>query len=465
MLLSQDASSPAAAGFFDHISPWTLVFIVFFFLAVNGFFVAMEFALVAVRKTQVDEMVREKRRGSLAVQRGKARVDDFVGAGQLGITVASLILGAAGEAMFRLPLSELGLSSPVALTLLSLAMMTVLHVVVGEQVPKMVAIHSPIRVAIWTVPMGALLLRFFRPVIWVLTRMTSGILRIFGIRQQSGGHDGEGTVYSEEEIQVLLSMRETAGLAEQGESEMISRIFSFFDMTATQVMVPRTEMICLENTATLKDLVTLAAEAHHERYPIYGKDLDDIKGIVILKDLIEAMSRETRLSAPVSSLMREALALPGSLSVSNLMKNMQRHRTRVAILLDEFGGTAGMVTYGDLLERIVGEEIEESANSGKEPTPDDIEKVADRCFRVSGLVLIEDFEDYFEVKIEDEHNDTIGGAVFSQIGRRPQAGDEVEIAGLRIRVESLDGLRIDRLLVDCPEGSAAGDQEEVDAEA
>ena len=460
MLLSQNSSSPVAASFFEHISPWTLVFIVVCFLAINGFFVAMEFALVAVRKTKVDEMVREGQRGSLAVQRGKARVDEFVGAGQLGITVASLILGAAGEAMFRLPLSEMGLSSPVALTLLSLALMTVLHVVVGEQVPKMVAIQNPVRVAILTVPMGALLLRLFRPVIWVLTRMTSAILRSFGIRQHSGGHYGEGLLYSEEEIQVLLSLRETAGLAEQGESEMISRIFSFFDMTATQVMVPRTEMVCLENTATLKDLITLAAEAHHERYPIYGKDLDDIKGIVILKDLIEVMSRETRLSAPVSSLLREALALPGSLSVSSLMKQMRRHRTRVAILLDEFGGTAGMVTYGDLLERIVGEEIEESASSSSEPTPDDIEKVADRCFRVSGLVLIEDFEDYFEVKIDDEHNDTIGGAVFSLIGRRPKAGDEVELSGLKIRVESLDGLRIDRLLIDCSDGPSVGFEQE-----
>ena len=460
MFLLADTAPEVALGFFERINPMTLGLIVAFFLAVNGFFVAMEFALVAARKTKIDEMAREGRRGALSVQRGKKHVDDFVGAGQLGITVASLILGAAGEALFRLPLHEMGLSSPVALTVLSLAMMTVLHVVVGEQVPKMVAIYDPPRVATWTVPMGEAFLKVFRPAIWLLGKLTDAILKLFGFKAPSGGHSQDGSVYSEEEIQALLGLRESAGLAEQGESEMIARVFSFFDMTATQVMVPRTEMCCIESTATVKELVALAAQVHHERYPIYGKDLDDIKGVVILKDLIEAMNKEPHFSAPVSSLIREALCLPGSLSVSNLMKQMQRHRTRVAILLDEFGGTAGMVTYGDLLERIVGEEVEEKANSVSEPEPDDIEKISEREYRVSGLVLIEDFEGYFGVEIVDEHNDTVGGAVFSQLGRRPQAGDEVELAALGFRVESLDGLRIDRLIVTRPEPAGMAQAEE-----
>lgn len=207
-------------------------------------------------------------------------------------------------------------------------------------------------------------------------------------------------------------------------------------------------MCCIENTATLADMVELAAEQHHERYPVYGKDLDDIRGVVLLKDVMAAMHKNPKLTRPVSTLMREVLCLPGSLSISNLMSQMQKNRTRIAILLDEFGGTAGMVTYGDILERIVGEEVGESGGGSQEQ--DDIEKLAENDFRVSGLVLIEDFEDYFSIEIEDEHNDTIGGTVFSQIGRKPKVGDQISLSGMNIKVESLDGLRIDRLRVDKP---------------
>ena len=417
--------------------------VVVFFLAINGFFVSLEFALVALRETKVDEMVREGVRGARHVQKGKQNVDDYVAASQLGITIASLVLGAAGEALFRKPLTAMGLSSPMALTLLSLALMTMLHVVVGEQVPKMLAIQFPARVALAAAPATSAFLKICSPGIWFLSKVTKLILRLMGIRPLGAHGHHAGQIYSEEEIQALLGLREAAGLTEQAESQMVSRVFNFFDMVATQVMVPRTEMVCVPAASTLRELATLAAEERHERYPVYGDNLDDIKGVVLLKDVISAINQQRGLDAPVTTVMREVFAVPGSLSVSALMRQMKKHRTRLALVLDEFGGTAGMVTYGDLLERIVGD-VEETETPSEE---EDFVALGDGVFSVSGLVLITDIEDHFHVTIEDEHNDTIGGTVFSHLGRKPQIGDVVEIFELRLEVESMDGLRIDRLKV------------------
>jgi CBS domain containing-hemolysin-like protein len=432
-------------GGFENVSPAALTALVIFFLLINGWFVALEFALVAMRQTRIDEMVKEGVRGAAAAQRGKRHVDDWVAACQLGITIASLVLGAAGETLFSHGLRQFGLTNVVALTLLSLALMTMLHVVVGEQVPKMLAIQFPAQVALWTAWITEYFLKVCRPAIWFLSKVTHLLLRLFGVRQHGeGGHGHHAQIYSEEEIQALLGLREAAGLAEHAESAMISRVFGFFDMVATQVMVPRTEMTCVEATRTLRELASLAAEEGHERYPVYGENLDDIRGVVLLRDVIGAINQQRGLDAPVTTVMREVLPVPGSLSVSNLMRQMQKHRTRIAVVLDEFGGTAGMVTYGDLLERIVGE-VEETTRPNED---EDMVPLGEGRFSVSGLVLIADVEEHFEVEIEDEHNDTIGGTVFSHLGRKPQVGDVVEAFGLRLEVESMDGLRIDRLRVE-----------------
>ena len=433
--------SLAETSVFDQFSTGSLFGVVVFFLAVNGFFVSLEFALVALRDTKVEEMVRENVRGAKHVQHGKQNVEDYVAASQLGITIASLVLGAAGEALFRKPLSAMGMANPIGLTLLSLALMTVLHVVVGEQVPKMLAIQFPNRVALAAAPLTRAFLGFFKYPILFLSTMTHLILRLLGIRGGAHGHHSQ--IHSEEEIQALLGLREAAGLSEQGESLMVSRVFSFFDMVATQVMVPRTEMVSIPATSTLRDLASLAGEERHERYPVYGENLDDIKGLVLLKDVISAINQQRGLDAPVTTVMREVFAVPGSLSVSRLMRQMKKHRTRLALVLDEFGGTVGLITYGDILERIVGE-VEESDTSVEE---EDIVPLGDNIYSLSGLILIADVEEHFNVDIDDEHNDTIGGTVFSHLGRKPQVGDVVEAFGLRLEVESMDGLRIDRLKV------------------
>lgn len=454
LLLAQEGAEPE--GLMGKLSLPALLSVVAAFLLLNGIFVALEYAIVGLRRTKVDELVRERRRGAGAVKFAKDNLDNCVATTQLGITICSLIIGAAEPAFETFifpPLSKLGLggmSHPIAFAI-AMGTVTMLHVVLGEQFPKMLAIHNPARVALTAAPGIIWFQKLCKPIVWLLARLTRLVLKAVGMSPQGGGHHGQ--IYSEEEIEALLGLREAAGLADKGESEMISKVFSFFDMVATQVMVPRVEMVCLPTSATLKDVVRTAAEDRHERYPVYSDNLDHIQGVVLLKDLIGLLNEqgESALEQPITSIMREVLNVPGSLQVNHLMTQMKKARTRLAVVLDEFGGTAGMVTYGDLLERIAGD-IEEIQTH--ETSEDDIQQLGENRLRVSGLVLIEDVEEALDVDIEDEHNDTIGGTVFSILGRKPQVGDEVRLQGLTFRVESMDGLRIDRLIVERTAASA-----------
>ena len=431
------------------------ILIVLVLLAINGYFVALEFALVAVRKTRVDEMVRQKVRGALSVQRGKNKVDDFVAAAQLGITVASLALGMVAEGtVIRILHEWFGLHS---LSLfgytfqiehgsglglgLSLTLVTIFHVVVGEQVPKMLAIDRPNKVSLITAPPAEIFLKICKPAILALNWMTRIVLKPLGVKD-AGGHGHQ--VYSEEEIESLLATRQKAGLAEPEENEMISQVFDLFDMVATQIMIPRTEMTCVPATATIREIMEIAGAEQHDRYPVYGQNTDEIVGILLMKDLVSYLGQNPdALDSGITSLWREPLFVPGTLPCSQLLAQLRDRRTRLAIVLDEYGGTAGMLTLGDVLTRIVGDldeeiEIEE---------PQKIVAIGENLYSVSGLILTEDVEKHFHVDVDDSLNDTIGGAVFSLIGRAPVVGDEIELAGLTFRVDSLDGMRIDRLLV------------------
>jgi CBS domain containing-hemolysin-like protein len=415
-------------------------------LAINGYFVALEFALVAVRKTRVDEMVRQKVRGSLSVQRGKNHVDDFVAAAQLGITVASLALGMVAEDTVLRILDEwfgwkLGHESGMGLVI-SLTVVTIFHVVVGEQVPKMLAIDKPLKVSLLTAPPAEIFLRICRPAIWVLSKMTNLILRPLGVKSSGGGHGGQ--IYSEEEIESLLATRQKAGLADPAENEMISQVFDLFDMVATQIMIPRTEMICVPATAIVRDIMEIAAAEGHDRYPVYGQNTDEIVGILLMKDMVSFLAQNPDGSdSGITSLWREPLFVPGTLPCSQLLAQLKDRRTRLAIVLDEYGGTAGMLTLGDVLHRIVGEVDEEA----EVEAPAKIVALGENLYSVSGLILTEDVEKFFNLDVDDEMNDTIGGVVFSQLGRAPAVGDDIEVSGITFRVDALDGMRIDRLLV------------------
>jgi CBS domain containing-hemolysin-like protein len=442
LLLAESATAAAKPG----LSISLALGIVTLLLVINGFFVALEFALVALRKTKVDEMVRQKARGALSVQRGKEHVDDFVAAAQLGITIASLALGMVAEdtvlkiiaKVFGIHLShESGVGFAISITIV-----TIFHVVIGEQVPKMVAIDKPEKIALLTAPLAEIFLTVCKPGIMMLSWLTSLLLKPLGVQKRDGHHTGE--IYSEEEIQSLLLSRQQAGEAEPQEIEMISHVFHLFEMVATEIMIPRTEMVCIPATANIRQVMEIASSEGHDRYPVYGQNTDEIVGILFMKDLVSFLgSNPDGTNSGITSLWREALFVPGSLPCAQLLTQMREKRTRLAIVLDEYGGTAGMLTLGDVLARIVGDLDEAS----EEEEPENIVAVGENLYSISGLVLTRDVEKFFEVVIDDELNDTIGGVVFSHLGRAPEVGDDVALEGLTFRVDALDGMRIDRLLV------------------
>ncbi len=444
LLLFADSATQSAAPSLSIPLSLALIALLLF---VNGYFVALEFALVALRKTKVDEMAKQGLRGSQSVKKGKDHIDDFVAAAQLGITIASLALGAVAEKTVVAIINSvlhLHLDTHGGLGLIiSLSVVTVFHVVVGEQVPKMVAIDRPERVALLTAPFAEIFLMVCKPAIRLLSWLTSVLLKPFGVNDKGGGHH-TGEIYSEEEIQALLLSRQHAGEAEPQETQMITQVFHLFEMVATEIMIPRTEMICLPSTATVREVMELASQEGHDRYPVYGQNIDEIVGILLMKDLVSYLGgNPDGIESGITSLWREALFVPGSLPCAQLLTQMREKRTRLAIVLDEYGGTAGMLTLGDVLARIVGDLDEEA----EEEEPENIVAVGENLYSISGLVLARDVEKFFDVTIDDELNDTIGGVVFSHLGRAPEVGDDVTIEGLTFRVDALDGMRIDRLLV------------------
>jgi magnesium and cobalt exporter, CNNM family len=315
-------------------------------------------------------------------------------------------------------------------------LITLLHIVLGEQVPKMIALQKSEATILATAGPVSWISVPFRPLIALLYWLTAVVLKLLGLRWE-GEHS---LVYSEDELKMLVTASHEKGILEESEQEMIVRALGFADIEAEEVMVPRTEIVAIPADATLQEAVHIVSTTGHARYPVYNENLDDIIGVFHTKDLYKLMQRNALKQFNLRRMVRAPLMVPGSLPADDLLALMKRQRTHVAIVVDEYGGTAGMVTLEDILERIVGE-IHDEFETGVE----DIQQMANGEARISGLLTIDEVNERFGLKIDDPIYNTIGGYVFGQLGRRPEIGDEIQSNSHTLRVESLDGLRIDRL--------------------
>ncbi len=426
---------------------WRLL-VVLLLVFLNAFFVAAEFALVSVRRTRIEQLAAEGNMLARIVRRALDDPNRFISAAQLGITMASLGLGWVGEpTLARLigPALESVLPERIAFVsahaiavFIAFTLITLFHLVLGEQVPKMLALQRPEPVILATAQVTELVSVIFRPFIWVVYWATELVLRPLGLRYEGEKH----LVYTVEELEMLVTASAEGGQLDESEQEMIHRVFNFADLTAHQVMVPRTEIVGVPADITLPELTSLVAREGRSRFPVYRDSLDDIVGIVYVKDIIKAIRRNSGEAFDVHTITREALIVPESLAIDELLADMKARRMHMAIVIDEFGGTAGLITLEDILEVIVGEVQDEF-----ERPETDIDVAPDGTARVNGLVLISEFNRRLDTSIDDPNFDTIGGFVFGRIGRKPELGDEVVSDGLRFRVEALDGLRIARLTV------------------
>ena len=412
----------------------------------NGFFVAAEFALVSVRRTRVEEMLQQGKTGARAVKRALEDPDRFIAATQLGITIASLGLGWLGEPALGgliepivslLPKEWVGLASHSISAAIAFAAITFLHVVVGELMPKSIALQRPEATALVVAQPTLITEIIFKPAIWALNGTGNFLLRLMGMRAASG-HE---MVHSVEELKMLVVASEESGVLEDSERDMLHAVFDFGEVTAHEVMVPRTEMIAVDADASLEELIHLAIKHSHSKFPVYEGDLDHILGVAHVKDLVRVQHGE-RLAATVRGLIRETLFVPDTLRLDNLLQEFRAKRQHLAIVLDEYGGTAGLVTLDDLMSRIVGQVRDPFDKSAPE-----IQRLPDGSALVDGLTPIETVNEALGLNLREEFYDTIAGFVLGKLGRLAKVGDVVDADadGVRLKVEALDGLRIARL--------------------
>jgi CBS domain containing-hemolysin-like protein len=422
------------------------LFVVMALVFANGFFVAAEFSLVTVRKTRIDQLISEGHRMARTVRRALNDPDSYIAATQLGITMASIGLGFVGEPALAglimptfafLPgnLSEVtahGIAVAVAF-----AIITALHIVLGELAPKTVALANPETTALWVAKPTELFMRTFWPFIVLLNGMGRFVVTSLGFKPPSG----HSMVHSEEELKMLVTASQEAGVLEEQEEQMLHRVFGFGDLTAGQVMVPRTEMVALPIDSSSAEVVERVSQVPHTHLPVYRNDLDDIAGIVQIKDLFKALTTPGE-AFTLADYVREALTVPETMAADDLLAEMRKVRTHHAIVIDEYGGTAGLVTFAGLMERIVGE-----VGAGSDAKFERMATLADGSCLLDGLTLVGDVNERFGLHIDERIYTTIGGYVLGRLGRRPRIGDRVEVEGVTMRVEALAGLRVARVFL------------------
>ena len=412
----------------------------------NGFFVAAEYALVSVRPTRVEELLQQGRPGAGSVKRALDRLDRFIAATQLGVTVASLCLGWLGEpalagllqpALGLLPAAWASLASHTLSAAIAFIVITFLEVVVGELMPKAIALQRTERIALFVARPVLLVGTLLRPVIWLLNGAGNFVLGLMGL----GPASGHETAHSEEELRLLVRASGESGELPVAQTDMLDAVFNFGDLTAREAMVPRTEMIAIAADASLDDFIQSAIKHSFSKFPVFEGDLDHILGIAHVKDLVRVQHDERR-AATVRGLIREALFVPDTIRLDVLLQQFRVRRTHLAIVLDEYGGTAGLVTLDDLMERIVGEVADPFDKSAP-----DIQRLPTGAYLVNGLTSIDDVNDRLGLELHDDFYDTIAGLVLGRLGRMARVGDTVEAGGVHLTVEALDGLRIARLSV------------------
>ena len=408
---------------------------------VNAFFVAAEFAMVKVRRTRIETLAEEgnwQARGVLAIHR---HMDRFLSASQLGVTLSSLGLGWVGEPafahLFGGTFAALGLESPPHWLGAAVAFLciTTLHIIVGELAPKTYAIRATERVAlIVALPMQAFQL-VFRPALWALARASNAILRLLGVRAET-----TELAHSEEELRMLLVESHRVGVLSGQKRELLENVIDYTERTAKHVMIPRADIAYLSLTRTLDENLAVVTQSAHTRFPLAATDIDHVVGMVHVKDLFNRR-QQLRSSEDLATVKREILFVPETRTLDALQRDFQQRRTHMAIVVDEYGGTSGLVTLENVIEEIVGE-IQDEFDREPPTIQDTPEGLV-----FDGLTLIDDAAERLGIDLPEPPDvSTLGGLVASQIGRIPRVGDRVTIASHAFAVVEMRGRRVTKVL-------------------
>jgi magnesium and cobalt exporter, CNNM family len=419
-----------------------LVFLTF----LEGFFVAAEIALVSVRRSRIDQLVEE---GSGAARRVRRLIDDpgrFLAVAQLGLTfigffasafaAVSLVEGLRGL-MVGLGVNE-GAAESVALIIVTV-ILALFTIVFAELIPKSIALASPERFALVLSRPIELLARLLGPIVTVLNGITRWVARSIGVDMNA-----EAAI-SADELRLIVERGGEQGILEAEEEQMINAVIELGERRVHEVMVPRVAIASLPSDATLEQAIDLVIDVGHSRIPIYHDSIDEIVGILYAKDLLPYLKPDAGPRPALRKLLRPPVLVPESMTVDDLLHEFQRRKVHLAIVLDEYGGTAGLVTIEDLLEEIVGEIQDEY--DVEEPI---VVRLSDHEARVDGRADVDELLELFDLdlKLEDaEEYDTVGGLMYHRVGGVPSPGDTVEVDGLRLTVETTDGRRVGKVLV------------------
>jgi CBS domain containing-hemolysin-like protein len=417
--------------------------VVLFLVALNAFFVAAEFSLVAVRRSRIDEMADNGDTGARNVHRALEHLDRYIAGTQLGITIASLALGWVGEpaiaviidgvlGIFGIPPAPEGVHSGVALAF-SFFLLTFLHIVLGELAPKSVALLNPEGVSKLVATPLRLFSQVMAPLIWIFNGAANGMLRLFGIAPSSEVHS-----HSPDELRLLVMQARAHGTLDESDSAMLAGVFDFHEKKARDVMRPRTDVVALSAAATEDEVWKIIREERYSRYPVYRESLDDVIGVFLAKDL---WLHESAQPFSLAEFTREPLYVPDSRPAEKVLDDLRRTRAHMAVVLDEYGGTAGIITMEDLIEEVIGDISDEYDLASRTAIE------ANGMLELDGTMSLIDVRSDHRVQIPEGDWTTLGGYAFAQLGRLPKMGDRVPVPGGELEVIAMDGRRIAALRV------------------
>lgn len=416
-------------------------------ILINAFFAMSEIAIISLNDNKMRKMAEEGHKGAAKVLRLTADSSRFLSTIQIGVTLAGFLASAAASENFAGPLSQLladwlhitsraGLN---ALSVISMVLVTLItsyfSLVLGELAPKRIAMQRSEAVSFKVVGVLLFIKTLCAPFVKLLSASTNGVVRLLGFDPNAA----EESV-TEEEIRLMVDAGEETGAIEESEKEMINNIFEFDDIPACDVMTHRTDIEAVEINDPVEDIIETAIAHGYSRIPVFEEDLDNIKGIIYIKDLLKYIGKAMPKTLKISTLMREAYFVPESKRCSDLFEEMTEKRLQMVIVADEYGGVAGLVTMEDLLESIVGSMQDEYDHEDNE-----VEQVNETTFTIDGITDIEELNELLDIQLPEGEYDTIGGFIMSEIGRIPAAGETVEAEGYRFTVTEMDERRIERV--------------------
>lgn len=430
----------------DSSDLWTQMLVILFLIGVNAFFAASEMAIVSIRQAKLKPLMDEGNKSAIIVSKFLDEPSKLLATIQIGITFAGFLASAIGAQTLSKSLTQFlkNLNIPVITnyaggisTLVITALIGFFTLVLGELVPKRMALEKSEKIALAVAKPIRILFKITAPMVKTLSYATNLVARILG-----GSNNVESSQITEEEIRLMINVGEEKGIFQETETDMINSIFEFDDTVAKEVMTPRTDIIAVAADASIDEILDVIVEENFSRIPVYEDTTDNIIGILYIKDLFTLIKKKTDWEISLKDIVRPVYFVPEYKKIDELFKEMQKSKTHIAIVIDEYGGTAGLITIEDLLEEIVGNIFDEY-----DDVVLDYEKIDENTYIVSGMLSISDINHIMDIALPEEEFDTISGIILSLSGKMPEVGDEVQFGTTSLRIEEVDDKRISRIKI------------------